>query len=89
MFGIGFSEIVVIVVIALLVLGPERLPSLARVIGRGIRDLKRAAQDYRDDFDLGLDEPSDSTDREKRPPSTPDSGADDADTGKPNRRTTE
>ncbi|MGI8593822.1 MAG: Sec-independent protein translocase subunit TatA/TatB [Solirubrobacteraceae bacterium] len=41
MFGqVGTMEIVVVLVIALIVLGPKRLPEMARSLGRGIRELK-------------------------------------------------
>ncbi len=45
MFGLGLWEIVVIAIVALLVLGPERLPQAARQIGRSLRELRRAASD--------------------------------------------
>jgi sec-independent protein translocase protein TatA len=38
--GIGFPELLVIAVIALLVLGPKRLPEAGRSLGRGIREFK-------------------------------------------------
>ncbi|MBY0370937.1 twin-arginine translocase TatA/TatE family subunit [bacterium] len=44
MFGLGPAEIVVIGVVALLVFGPKRLPELARGMGKGIRDFKRALE---------------------------------------------
>ncbi len=40
MFGMGMGEILLIAVVALLVLGPDRLPGAAKAIGKGIRDLR-------------------------------------------------
>lgn len=45
MFGIGFPELLVILVLALIVLGPQRLPELARTLGRVVGALKRVADD--------------------------------------------
>jgi len=42
MFGIGTSEILVILLIALLILGPKEIPKVARTIGRGLRELLSA-----------------------------------------------
>jgi sec-independent protein translocase protein TatA len=46
MFGLGASEVVVILVIALIVLGPTKLPQLARTVGKGLREFRRAANDF-------------------------------------------
>ena len=43
MFGIGGPELAVILVVALIFVGPEKLPKLARSVGAGLRDLRRAA----------------------------------------------
>ena len=43
MFGIGMTELVVIFVIALLVLGPKRLPGVARSLGRGLAEFRQAS----------------------------------------------
>jgi sec-independent protein translocase protein TatB len=45
MFGMGFSEIVVILVIALIFLGPEKLPDAAKSISNGIRGLRKQTRD--------------------------------------------
>src|SRR5574342_1074401 len=50
MFGIGATELVVIFAIALIVLGPKRLPELARSLGRGIAEFRRASMDLRQEF---------------------------------------
>ncbi len=41
MFDIGFQELVIIFVVALLVFGPNKLPELARNLGRWMREIKR------------------------------------------------
>lgn len=50
MFGLGFSEIVVIGVLALILLGPEQLPDLARTIGRFVNDLRRTTDGLKEEF---------------------------------------
>ncbi|MBI5513002.1 MAG: twin-arginine translocase TatA/TatE family subunit [Deltaproteobacteria bacterium] len=58
MFGIGLPEIFVIVVVALLVVGPKNLPVTLRAIGRGIREFQRASRELRKEagFDEVVDE---------------------------------
>jgi Tat protein translocase TatB subunit len=46
MFGIGMQELLIILVIALIVVGPKKLPELAKSLGRGIAELKRTADDF-------------------------------------------
>ncbi len=50
MFGIGTTELLVILVIALVVLGPKRLPEMARSLGRGLAEFRRASTDIRREF---------------------------------------
>jgi TatA/E family protein of Tat protein translocase len=47
MFGLGFTEILVILVVALVVFGPDRLPELARNLGKGLAEFRRASNDLR------------------------------------------
>ena len=51
MFGIGTSEILIILLIAILVLGPKEIPKIARTIGRGMRQLQRAKDELRQTLD--------------------------------------
>jgi TatA/E family protein of Tat protein translocase len=45
MFNLGFSEILIIGVLALLLIGPKQLPEVAKVLGRMINEFKRATSD--------------------------------------------
>ena len=46
MFGVGFPELVVILAVALIVLGPQRLPEVARMLGRAYGQLRRASEEF-------------------------------------------
>ena len=48
MFGLSFGEIVIIAVIALLLLGPDRLPDAAKTLGKGLREIRKATDDLKD-----------------------------------------
>jgi Tat protein translocase TatB subunit len=63
---IGPLEILVVGVLALLVFGPEKLPEMARSLGKGLTQLKRMASDAKSEFDMGLD-----TADEEKPATTP------------------
>ncbi len=54
MFDVGFSELVVIGIVALLVLGPKRLPEVARTAGRWMGRLRRLADEVKSDFEREL-----------------------------------
>ena len=51
MFGIGGSELIVILVIALIVVGPQRLPELARTIGKVFGEFQKATDDLKQEMD--------------------------------------
>jgi len=54
--NIGAPEIIVVLVLALLIFGPNRLPQLGRQIGRAMREFRQATSDLKSDFDLALNE---------------------------------
>lgn len=54
MFDIGGSELLVVAVVALLVVGPKELPALLRTVGRLIGAVKRQAQEFRAQFDEAI-----------------------------------
>jgi len=56
--GLGWQEILVILVVVLLLFGAKRLPELARSLGQGIREFRKSVKDITED--TGDDEPSSS-----------------------------
>ena len=52
MFGIGLPELIIIMVIALIVIGPSKLPELARALGKGMAEFRRATQEIKDSLDI-------------------------------------
>lgn len=56
MFGIGLPELIVIMVVALIVVGPSKLPEMARSLAKGMLELKKAANSLKSDLNEGLAE---------------------------------
>ena len=54
MFNLGFTEIIVVIVLALVILGPKRLPVAAGALGKAIREFKRAVNEFRHYFNESL-----------------------------------
>lgn len=50
MFGIGIQELIIIAVIALLIVGPKKLPDLAKTLGKGFSEFKKATEGITDDI---------------------------------------
>ena len=71
----GPLEMMVILVVALLVLGPQRLPEVARSVGKGMRELKDSLQgigdDDHDDDRYAVDEPEEELAEDERPKARP------------------
>lgn len=58
MLNIGPQELLLIFIVALLVVGPRRLPELGRSLGKGIRELRKAQDEVRKTIQVNLDEPA-------------------------------
>ncbi len=50
MFGIGMPELLLILALALIVIGPKKLPDIARALGRGLAEFKRATDEMKSSF---------------------------------------
>src|SRR5919202_1349688 len=59
MFGIGTQELIILLVVALIVFGPQRLPEIAQQIGKAIRDFRQMSADVTGEFNraISLEEP--------------------------------
>ncbi|GAB7080787.1 TatA/E family twin arginine-targeting protein translocase [Megalodesulfovibrio paquesii] len=55
MFGIGSTELVVILVVALMVLGPRKLPEIAKTLGKAMGEFRRMSSDFQRTIDTELD----------------------------------
>lgn len=51
MFGLGFLEIIVILILALLLFGPKKLPEIARKLGQAGREIKNSFNIFKDELD--------------------------------------
>ncbi len=60
MFGIGGTELFIILVIALIVLGPNKMPEIAKMLGRAMGELQKATSDLKNEIDVAGHRPADS-----------------------------
>ncbi|MCY4487689.1 MAG: Sec-independent protein translocase protein TatB [Deltaproteobacteria bacterium] len=56
MFGIGMPELLLILAVALIVLGPKKLPEMARALGRGLAEFRRTTDDMKRELQTATDE---------------------------------
>jgi sec-independent protein translocase protein TatA len=81
-FGIGPPELLVILILALIVFGPKKLPEIGRTVGKGLREFRRAQQEIQGEIDgvLRDDEPGSAT-TSRRPSGPPAASGGDQDRG--------
>jgi len=72
MFGIGMPELLVILVVALVVLGPKRLPEVARALGKAMAEFRRQTADVMDEFQVQAMLEDEPPKRPAKPAPTPD-----------------
>jgi len=53
LFNIGFSELILILLVAFVIVGPKDLPKVAAALGRGVRTIKQLLKEFQDDSGLG------------------------------------
>jgi len=74
MFGIGTGELIVILIVALIIIGPQKLPEIAKSLGKAMGEVKRATRDIQDELkfdDLLKDEDPPQAPSRITPPTQP------------------
>ena len=57
MFGMGMPEIILIMAVALIVIGPKKLPELAKTLGKAFGEFRKATSDLKDTFTVDIETP--------------------------------
>lgn len=86
--SIGAPELFVVIILALIIFGPRRLPEIGRTVGKSMREFRRAASELRAEIEHDLDEEPPVAPRSRsRPAPKPEENAADGDGGSPGEPT--
>jgi TatA/E family protein of Tat protein translocase len=75
MFGIGFQEMLIILLVVLIFFGPKRLPDLAKSMGKGLAEFKKASEEVRKGIEEAVKEEETASEEPARPVPPPDAPA--------------
>lgn len=72
--SIGAPELLVVIILALIIFGPHRLPEIGRTVGKSMREFRRAASEIRGELERDLDEEPPAVRRPRAKPAPPKGG---------------
>lgn len=66
MFNIGMPELLLILAIALIILGPRKLPDIARALGRSLSEFRRASDEIKETIEADLNSEKDDSEKQEK-----------------------